>query len=279
MPRVASEKEIITVVPKVYTTAGDGTLRCDTQADGSAVLNFERHGFRGAGRRLTAMEQLPAGSVLEPARPETAGDTPRDLTSRLIAFQPDEKPWYFDGCELTSARNRIHRSPMLSHETSPVLGASVMGMTIWVGQGQSHLPADITGITATSGQGGRLRPRSQLRQQPADVFPTGGPSRRRRRKPSTDALLKAAGSQQDRQRLETGVTPATHGLHQPHQASPSSTKGSKANQGFIPRICRSKGKRCFIKRHTPRQRAEGSGTYAKTAAMGKPAAGLPNNIL
>jgi hypothetical protein len=130
-------------------------------------------------------------------------------------------------------------------------------MTIWVGQGQSHLPADVLGITATSGQGGRLRPRSWLRQQPAEIFTTGGPSRRRRRKPPTDALLKVAGTRQDRQRPETGVTPAMHGLHQPQRASPSSTKGSEADQGHIPRICRSKGKRRFTKRPAPRQRARG----------------------
>jgi hypothetical protein len=33
------------------------------------------------------------------------------------------------------------------------------------------------------------------------------------------------------------------------------------------------GERCFIKRLAPRQRAEKSGTHAKTIATGKPAAG------
>jgi hypothetical protein len=129
--------------------------------------------------KLVAMRQPPAGSVLKPARPETAGDTPWDLTSRPTAFQPNERSWDFDGYESTSARNRTRRSPILSHETSPVLGASVAGMTIWVGQGQSHLSADILGITATSGQGGRLRPKGRLRQQPAGIFTTGCPNRRR----------------------------------------------------------------------------------------------------
>jgi hypothetical protein len=115
-----------------------------------------------AGHQLAAMRQPPASSVLELARPQTTGDTPRDLTSRSMAFQSDERPWDFDECKLTSAKNRTRRSPMLPHDTSPVSGASVMGMNIWVGQGQSHLPADVRGITATSGQGGRLRPRSRL---------------------------------------------------------------------------------------------------------------------
>jgi hypothetical protein len=54
-----------------------------------------------------------------------------------------------------------------------------VGMTIWVGQRQSRLPANVPGIAVTSGQGGRLRPRSRLRQQPADIT-TEGLSRRRR---------------------------------------------------------------------------------------------------
>jgi hypothetical protein len=41
---------------------------------------------------------------------------------------------------------------MLTHKTLQVLGASVMGMTIWVGQGQSHLSADVPGITMALGQ-------------------------------------------------------------------------------------------------------------------------------
>jgi hypothetical protein len=118
---------------------------------------------RGAGHQLAAMRQPPASSVLEPACPETAGDTPRDSTSRPTTFEPDEGSWDFDGRELTSARNRTRRSPMLTHETSPVSGASVVGMTICVGQGQNHLPADIPGITTALGQRGQLRPKDRLR--------------------------------------------------------------------------------------------------------------------
>jgi hypothetical protein len=46
------------------------------------VQTPKRFKFRGAGRRLAATEQPKAGPVLEPARPETAGDTPRDLAIR-----------------------------------------------------------------------------------------------------------------------------------------------------------------------------------------------------
>jgi hypothetical protein len=53
---------------------------------------------------------------------------------------------------------------------------NVVGMTIWVGQGQSNMPADVPGITATPGRGGRLRPKSWLRQQPVEIFSIEGPS-------------------------------------------------------------------------------------------------------
>jgi hypothetical protein len=111
------------------------------------IQDLKRFKFRGAGRRLAVAEQPKAGSILEPARPETAGDTSRDLTSRSTTSEPDEEYWDFDGSALTLARNRTRRSPMLTHETSPVSGASVVGMTFRVGQGQSRLPADVPGIS------------------------------------------------------------------------------------------------------------------------------------
>jgi hypothetical protein len=47
--------------------------------------------FRGAGSRLAIAEQPNAGSILEPARPETVGDTPWNLTSRSMTSKLDEE--------------------------------------------------------------------------------------------------------------------------------------------------------------------------------------------
>jgi hypothetical protein len=58
---------------------------------------------------------------------------------------------------------------MLTHETLPVSGASVVGMTIRVGQGQSHLPADVPGISTTLGQRDRLQLKGRLLAQPAKM--------------------------------------------------------------------------------------------------------------
>jgi hypothetical protein len=148
------------IITETIKSPSNGTLRCGTQASRSMGPDSKGFKFRGAGCRLAAMKQPRAGSVLEPVRPETAGRALPNLTSRTTTSEPDERSWDFDRCKSTSARNRTRRSPMLTHETSPVLGASVMGMTIWVGQGQSHLPADVPGITMALGQRGRLQPKA-----------------------------------------------------------------------------------------------------------------------
>jgi hypothetical protein len=137
------------------------------------------------------VEQPRAGSILEPARPETADRVLQDLTIRATTSEPDEGSGDFDGSVSTSARNRTHRSPMLTHETSPVSGASVVGMTIRVCQEQSHLPADFPGISTALGQRGRLQLKGRLRQQPAGDFTAGSPSRRRRRNSSNGCFTKS----------------------------------------------------------------------------------------
>jgi hypothetical protein len=51
----------------------------------------------------------------------------------------------------TSARRRTRQSPMLTHETSPVSGASVMGMTYGACQGPNYLPAGVPGVSTALG--------------------------------------------------------------------------------------------------------------------------------
>jgi hypothetical protein len=54
---------------------------------------------------------------------------------------------------------------MLTHETSPVLGASDVGMTSGVFQEQRYLPAGIPGISVVLSQEDRLCPKGRLCQQ------------------------------------------------------------------------------------------------------------------
>jgi hypothetical protein len=51
----------------------------------------------------------------------------------------------------TSARKRTCQSPMQTHETSPVSGASVMGMTSRACQGLCYLSASVLGISTVLG--------------------------------------------------------------------------------------------------------------------------------
>jgi hypothetical protein len=52
----------------------------------------------------------------------------------------------------TSARKGTRRSPMQTHETLPVSGASVVGMTSGVCQGQRCLPAVVPGVSTVLGK-------------------------------------------------------------------------------------------------------------------------------
>jgi hypothetical protein len=56
---------------------------------------------------------------------------------------------------------------MLTHETSPVSGASVVGMTYGACQGPSYMPAGIPGVSTALRREDRLRPKGRLCQQPA----------------------------------------------------------------------------------------------------------------
>jgi hypothetical protein len=54
---------------------------------------------------------------------------------------------------------------MLAHETSPVSGASIVGMTYGAHHGPSNMLADVPGVPAALTREDRLRPKGWLRQQ------------------------------------------------------------------------------------------------------------------
>jgi hypothetical protein len=64
----------------------------------------------------------------------------------------------------TSARRGTRRSPMLAHETSPVSGASVVGMTYGAHHGPGNMPDGVPGVPTASAREDRLRPKGRLRQ-------------------------------------------------------------------------------------------------------------------
>jgi hypothetical protein len=218
--------------------------------------------FRGAGRRLAAAEQPKDGLILELARLETADDTPQGLTSRPMIFGPDEESWDFDGSVLASAMNRIRQSPMLTHDTSPVSGASVVGMTSRVGQGQSRLPADVPGISTALSHEDRLRPKDRLRQQPADDSTEESQSRRRRRNSSNGCFAESclaptrSTEARDRRAARHTRSPPIRGQE------PFPRKDPRKSGGHMPRRCWSKGERHFIKLPSSDKESEDSGERA-----------------
>jgi hypothetical protein len=157
-------------------------IGCDTVARGQVALWSRPRGSKSRGARHQQADawQPPAGSVRRPAHPETTDDVPRNLTPRSMTSEPGEESWDFDGSVLTSARKGTRRSPMLTHETSPVSGASVVGMNSRVGQGQRHLPADVPGTSTMLSQEDRFRPEGRLRQHLDGDSTEQSQSRRRR---------------------------------------------------------------------------------------------------
>jgi hypothetical protein len=105
----------------------------------------------GAAHRLMTVEQPPVGLDLDPTRLEMAGGVPCDLASKPATSRPDKNPGTLTETNKTSARKGTRRSPMLTHETSLVSGASVVGMTNGACRGPSYLPAGVPGISTALG--------------------------------------------------------------------------------------------------------------------------------
>jgi hypothetical protein len=122
-----------------------------------------------------------------------------------------------------------------------------VGMTIWLGQGQSHLPTDVPGVPTVLGQRGRLQLKGRLHQQPAGDFTAGSPSRRRRRNSSDGRFTKSGTS--PTKSTEAGDKPdASHAWPPPISGQdPPPRKDPRQSRGDMPQRCRSKWKRQFIK--------------------------------
>jgi hypothetical protein len=117
---------------------------------------------------------------------------------------------------------------MLAHETSPVSGASVVGMTYGVRHGPGSMPAGVPGVPTASGQEDRLRPKGRLRQRPAGDSAEESWSRAMGTKPLNGCLAKsrtvptrAAGAQDRSDEHHDHVQPMS-------DRRPFPTTGSKA---------------------------------------------------
>jgi hypothetical protein len=102
---------------------------------------------KGAAYWLATARRPPAELNPEPACLETVGGAPRDSASNQQLLDQTENPGTSMETSKTSARRRTYRSPMLTHETSPVSGASVVGMTNGACHGPSYMSAGIPGVS------------------------------------------------------------------------------------------------------------------------------------
>jgi hypothetical protein len=103
---------------------------------------------------------------------------------------------------------------MLAHETSPVSGASVVGMTYGACHGPSYLTAGIPGVPTASAREDRLRPKGRLRQQPAGDSAVEDRSRAMKTKIPNGRLAESRTAPTGATEAKDGVTPATTGLSQ-----------------------------------------------------------------
>jgi hypothetical protein len=97
---------------------------------------------------------------------------------------------------------------MLAHETSPVSGASVIGMTYGAHHGPGSMPAGIPIVPTASTREDRLCLKGRLRQQPASDSAEESWSWAMRTKPLNGCLAKVGWPRQEWQGRRTGVTSA-----------------------------------------------------------------------
>jgi hypothetical protein len=110
---------------------------------------------------------------------------------------------------------------MLAHETLPVSGASVMGMTYGACHVPSYPPAGVPGVSTARRPEDRLRPKGRLRQQSVGDSTEENRSRTMKTKLPNDCLAKSRLAPTGATEAKDGMTPAMTGLSQSEIKGPS----------------------------------------------------------
>jgi hypothetical protein len=103
---------------------------------------------------------------------------------------------------------------MLAHETSPVSGASVVGMTLGTHHGPGNMPAGVPGVPAASAREDWLRLKGRLCQQPAGDSAKENWSRAMKTKLPNGCLAESRSASTGATEGKDGMTPTTTGLSQ-----------------------------------------------------------------
>jgi hypothetical protein len=103
---------------------------------------------------------------------------------------------------------------MPAHETSPVSGASVVGMTYGAYHGPSNMSAGVPGVPTASAREDQLRSKGRLRQQPAGDSTEENWSRAMKTKLPNGCLAESRLAPTGATEAKDGMTPITTGLSQ-----------------------------------------------------------------
>jgi hypothetical protein len=134
---------------------------------------------------------------------------------------------------------------MLAHETLPVLGASVMGMTYGVHHGPSNMPAGVPGVPTASAQEDRLCPKGRLRQQPASDSTEENRSRAMKTKLPNGCLAKSRLALTGATEAKDGMMPAMIGLSQSEIEAPFPRWDPRQKRRDMPSRCQPRGKALY----------------------------------
>jgi hypothetical protein len=103
---------------------------------------------------------------------------------------------------------------MPAHETSPVSGASVVGMTYGAYHRPSNMPAGVPAVPTASAREDWFRPKGRLRQQPADNSTEENWSRAMKTKLPNGCLAESRMAPTGATEAKDRMTPATTDLSQ-----------------------------------------------------------------
>jgi hypothetical protein len=163
---------------------------------------------------------------------------------------------------------------MPAHETSPVSGASVMGMTYGAHHRPSNMSAGVPGVPTASAREDRLRLKGQQCQQPAGDSTEENWSRAMKTKLPNGCLAESRLAPTRATEAKDGVTPAMTGLSQSEIEDPSPRRDPRQKRRDMPSRCRPGGKALYKVRLS--ERGEKITPRTPPPRSRQPAESLPN---
>jgi hypothetical protein len=131
---------------------------------------------------------------------------------------------------------------MIANETSPVSGASVVGMTYGAHHGPGNTPAGVPGVPTASAREDRLRSKGR---QPAGDSTKENRSRTMKTKLPNGCLAKSRMAPTGATEAKDGMTSATTGLSLSEIEDPAPQRDPRQKRRDMPSRCRPGGKALY----------------------------------